>query len=193
MSRAAPDHGRLDGRGRRVAVVVARFNEAITVRLRDGARAALRAHGVVDDDVEEVWAPGAFELPLVAKRLAASGRWDAVVCLGAVVRGDTPHFEYVAGEAARGVQQVALDTGVPCVFGVLTTDDVQQAEERARDDESNKGYEAALAALDVVRVLDRVDRTGSGCAEQVDAGREGTHQRVVGRRAGGRGARDQGA
>jgi 6,7-dimethyl-8-ribityllumazine synthase len=146
----------VDGAGMRIGLVVARFNEPITGALLDGAQRALRGRGVRDDDVELAWVPGAFELPVVAKRLAHSGACDAVVCLGAVIRGDTPHFDYVAGEAARGLQQAALDTGVPVVFGVLTTDTRQQALDRIGGCEGHKGEEAALTALEMVALFRRL-------------------------------------
>lgn len=149
---SAPAEG-VDGTGRRVGIVVSRFNERITTALLDGARRALRLRGVADDDVTVAWVPGAFELPLVAKRLATTGMCDGVVCLGAVIRGDTPHFDYVAGEAARGLQQAALDTGVPIVFGVLTTDTLQQALDRVGGCEGHKGEEAALTALEMIELL----------------------------------------
>lgn len=146
--------GSLESRGRRFAVVVSRFNDLVTSRLVEGALAAFRRHGVSDDDVEVAWTPGAFEIPLAAQRLAASGQFDAVVCLGAVIRGETPHFQYVAGEAARGVQRTALDTGVPCIFGVLTTDTVEQALDRAGGKHGNKGWDAAAAAMEMAGLLD---------------------------------------
>jgi 6,7-dimethyl-8-ribityllumazine synthase len=147
----------VDGTGMRIAIVVSRFNEAITGALLDGARRALSDRGVADDDVTVAWVPGAFELPLVAKRLATNGRHDGVVCLGAVIRGDTPHFDYVAGEASRGLQQAALDTGVPIVFGVLTTDTMQQAQDRVGGCEGHKGEEAALTAVEMIELLRRLD------------------------------------
>jgi 6,7-dimethyl-8-ribityllumazine synthase len=153
---AAPVEG-IDGQGMRVAIVVARFNQPITGELLDGARRALQQRGVAEDDVTVAWVPGAFELPLVAKHLARSGSCDAVVCLGAVIRGDTPHFDYVAGEAARGLQQAALDTGVPIVFGVLTTDTQQQALDRVGGCEGHKGEEAADTALEMIELLRRID------------------------------------
>ena len=143
----------VDTRGLRVATVVARFNHHVTSLLEDGAIATLSEHGVVGDDAPVFRVPGAFELPVVAKRLAESGQWDAVVCLGAVIRGDTPHFDYVAGECAAGLARVALDTGVPVVFGVLTTDDLDQALARAGGAEGNKGSEAAATALETAALL----------------------------------------
>jgi 6,7-dimethyl-8-ribityllumazine synthase len=143
----------VDGQGMRIALVVSRFNADITGELRAGAQRALLERGVAEADIITAWVPGAFELPLVAKKLALSSSVDAVVCLGAVIRGDTPHFDYVAGEAARGLQAVALDTGVPVVFGVLTTDTRQQALDRIGGCEGHKGEEAAATALEMVSLL----------------------------------------
>jgi len=145
--------GKLVGAGARFALVVGRFNEMISTRLLDGALDCLRRHDVADDDVDVAWVPGAWEMPLVARRLAASGRYDAVVCLGAVIRGGTPHFEYVAGEAAKGIAKASLDTGVPVVFGVLTTDTIEQAVERAGTKAGNKGWAAAQTALEMASLL----------------------------------------
>lgn len=145
-----------DGSGRRVAVVVARFNELITERLRDGAVETAREAGVLEDRIDVVWVPGAFELPMVAKHLASSGDYDAIVCVGAVIRGETPHFDFVAGEAARGIMDAALATGVPVTFGVITSDNVEQARERAGGSVGNKGREAMLAALEVADLFARL-------------------------------------
>ncbi len=144
----------LDGRGLRVAVACGRFNDGITRRLLDGVRRGLDAAGVKPDDVAEVWVPGAFELPLTAKTLAAGGHVDAVICLGAVIRGDTSHYDLVAGEAARGIQQAALDTGVPVVFGVLTTENVEQALARSEPvGGHNVGEESAATAVEMARLV----------------------------------------
>jgi len=143
----------VDTRGLRVATVVARFNQHVTSLLEDGAITTLGEHGIVGDDAPVYRVPGAFELAIVAKRLAESGEWDAVICIGAVIRGDTPHFDYVAGECAAGLARVALDTGVPVVFGVLTTDDLDQALARAGGAEGNKGSEAAETALETAALL----------------------------------------
>jgi 6,7-dimethyl-8-ribityllumazine synthase len=143
----------VDAKGVRVGLAVARFNEDVTGELLAGARRVLENHGVAADDVTTVWVPGAFELPLVADRLARSRTVDAVVCIGAVIRGDTPHFEYVAGEAARGIMATSLHTGVPVVFGVLTTDDRAQADARIGGACGHKGEEAALTALEMVALL----------------------------------------
>jgi 6,7-dimethyl-8-ribityllumazine synthase len=138
----------------RVAVACAKFNGAITIALVDGVLAGLKDHGVPLETVTVAWVPGAVELPLAASRLLWSGDFDAVIALGAVIRGDTAHFDFVAGECASGLQRVALDTGVPVVFGVLTTDTVAQARERAGPDQTNKGYEAAVTALEMVNLLE---------------------------------------
>ena len=146
--------GRSDARGRRFAVVVGRFNQVVTEKLLEGAQSAFRRHGVAEDDLDVVWVPGSFEIPVVARRLARSGEVEAVVCLGAVIRGETAHFDFVAGEAVRGVQQVALDTGVPCILGVLTTDGLEQALDRAGGKHGNKGWDAAMAAMETASLLD---------------------------------------
>ena len=143
--------GELDGAGLSLAIVVSRFNDSITGKLLAGAVDALQRYGVGEHDV--FWVPGSFEIPVVAKRLAASGRYHAIVCLGAVIRHETAHFEYVAGQAAEGVQRAALDTGVPCLFGVLTCDSEEQALERAGGQHGNKGFEAVEAAVRVANLL----------------------------------------
>ena len=135
--------------GYRFAVIVSRFNDAVTGALREGARAALAEAGAAASDVEELQVPGAFELPQAARRAAETGRFDAVVCLGCVIRGDTPHFEYISSAVAHGIMDAAGDTGVPIAFGVLTTDSAAQAEERARPGRDNKGWEAAAAAIEM--------------------------------------------
>lgn len=145
-----------DGANRRVAIVAARFNEAITAKLVQGAVAGLREHGVEEDRIEVAWVPGAFEIPLAAQRFAQSGRHDAVICLGAVVRGETAHFELVANEAARGIGQVARSTGVPVVFEVLATETLAQAESRAGGRHGNKGRDAAEVALEMAWLLDEL-------------------------------------
>jgi len=145
--------GKLDASGLKFGVVVGRFNDFISGRLLDGAKDALVRHGADEDDVTVVWAPGSFEIPLVARKLAGSGDYDAVIALGAVIRGSTPHFDYVAAEAAKGIAQVMLDTGVPIGFGIITTDTIEQAIERAGSKSGNKGAQAALSAVEMVRVL----------------------------------------
>jgi 6,7-dimethyl-8-ribityllumazine synthase len=146
----------LDGSGLRIGIVAARFNDSIVVQMLDGTRTRLLALGVADEDISLAWVAGAFEIPLAARAMAASGDVDAVVCLGCVIRGETPHFDYVAGEAAAGIQRVGLDTGVPTVFGVLTTDDLAQAVERAAVDQGDKGADCADAAVELVQLLRRL-------------------------------------
>jgi 6,7-dimethyl-8-ribityllumazine synthase len=149
-----------DGRGLRIAIVVSRFNEEVTARLRDGATEALRAAGVLAHAIQHYEVPGAFELPMAARALAVSGHIDAVVCLGCVIRGETPHFEYISSAVAHGVMQAALDTGVPVTFGVLTTDTLEQAHARSQPGPSNKGFEAACAAVEMGRLAERLLGTG---------------------------------
>ncbi len=145
--------GRLRGDGLRVALVCARFNDLITERLLSGARDGLVRHGVDEASITEVWVPGAFELPLVSMQLAASGEYDAVVCLGAVIRGATAHFDYVAGQSAAGCARASLDTGVPVIFGVLTTETIEQAIERSGTKAGNKGFDSAVAAIEMADLL----------------------------------------
>jgi 6,7-dimethyl-8-ribityllumazine synthase len=142
-----------NGDGLRIGIVLARFNQSVTEQLLAGAMEALLRHGVADDAIDVTTVPGAFELPLGAQRMAHTGRYDALICLGAVVRGETPHFEYVAAEAARGVAEVARRHDFPVAFGVLTTNTIEQALARAGGDRGNKGYEAAVTALEMVQVL----------------------------------------
>ena len=144
----------LDGSGLRVAVVCGRFNSHVTLRLLDGVRRGLAGAGVAEADVREVWVPGAFEIPLTARTFATTGRWDAVVCIGCVIRGETAHFEYVAGQCAGGIQQAGLETGVPIVFGVLTTEDLDQALARSEAAGGhNVGEESAQTAVEMARLL----------------------------------------
>lgn len=144
--------GQLKGENLTFAIVVGRFNEFISTRLLDGALDALRRHGAADDRIHVAWVPGAFEIPLVAQKLARSGRFDAIICLGAVIRGATPHFDFVSTEVAKGVAQVALTSGVPTIFGVLTTDSIEQAVERAGTKAGNKGFAAAMAAMEMANL-----------------------------------------
>ncbi len=146
--------GALDGDGRKFALVVGRFNEFVTSRLLGGAIDCLTRHGASPDDIDEIWVPGAYEVPLAAQVAVEGGQYDAVVCLGAVIRGATPHFDYVAAESARGIGRVAAEAGIPVIFGVLTTDSVEQAVERAGSKSGNKGWDAALAALEMVSLYD---------------------------------------
>jgi 6,7-dimethyl-8-ribityllumazine synthase len=145
--------GKLVGQGLRFGIVVSRFNEFITGKLLAGAENALYRHGVSEDAVEIAWVPGAFEIPLVADQMAATGRYDAVIALGAVIRGATAHFDYVAGEVAKGVSSAALKNGVPVVFGVITVDTIEQAIERAGTKSGNKGWEAAVTAIEMANLL----------------------------------------
>jgi 6,7-dimethyl-8-ribityllumazine synthase len=141
------------GAGLRIAIVVSRFNDDITGRLLGGAREALAEHGVAEADVEVVWVPGAFELPLVAKRLAETHRYDAAICIGAVIKHETAHWHYVAEQAAAGIQRAALDTGVPCMFNVLTCETHEQALARSGGDKGNRGYDSAIGAMETARLL----------------------------------------
>lgn len=145
--------GKLIAEGSKFGIVVARFNEFITGKLVGGALDALNRHGALEEDIDLVWVPGAFEIPLVAQKLAESKRYDAVICLGAVIRGATPHFEYVSAEVSKGVATVGLATHTPVVFGVLTTDTIDQAIERAGSKSGNKGYDAAVTAIETVNLL----------------------------------------
>ncbi len=148
--------GKLIVSKQRFGIVVSRFNEFITSRLLAGAIDALQRHGCADDQITEVWVPGSWEIPATAKRLASSGRFDAVICLGCVVRGHTPHFEYVAAEVAKGVAAVGLETQVPTIFGVITADTIEQAIERAGTKEGNKGADAAIAAIEMTNLFSQM-------------------------------------
>lgn len=150
------------GAGRRFAVIASRFNEPITLKLVDGAMDALTRHGTSRESVDLIWVPGAWELPVVARRLLATDRYDALIAVGAVVRGETPHFDYVAGEAARGLARASVEYDRPIGFGVLTCDTMQQAEDRAGGAHGNKGWDAAMAALEMANLLDRLDAPDEG-------------------------------
>lgn len=145
--------GHLIGEGLRVGIVVSRFNEFISNKLLSGALDALQRHGVAAEDIDVAWVPGAFEIPLVARKLAASERYHAIICLGAIIRGATPHFEYVAGESAKGIAQVSLQTGLPVIYGIVTADTLEQAIERAGTKMGNKGWDAGEAALEMANLL----------------------------------------
>lgn len=138
------------------AVLISRFNEFITSKLLGGCTDALKRHGVAEDNIELVWAPGSFEIPVLAQKLAASGRYAAVICLGAVIRGGTDHYQYVAAEVSKGIAHVGLATGVPCIFGVLTCDNVEQAIERAGTKSGNKGADAGTAAIEMVNLIEQL-------------------------------------
>lgn len=145
--------GHLVSEGLRYGVVIGRFNEFITTKLLGGALDALKRHGAKDEEVEVAWVPGAFEIPLAAQRMAQSGKYDAVLTLGAVIRGSTPHFDYVCAEVSKGVAAISLKTGVPVIFGVLTTDSIEQAVERAGTKAGNKGWDAAVTAIEMANLL----------------------------------------
>lgn len=145
--------GKLVAEGQKYSIIVGRFNEFIGGKLLEGAKDSLIRHGVDESDIDVVWVPGAYEIPLAAKRLAASNRYDAVICLGAVIRGATPHFDFVSGEVAKGVAQVSLEANLPVIFGVLTTDTIEQAIERAGTKAGNKGADAAMTAIEMANLL----------------------------------------
>ena len=145
--------GMLLGKGLKFGLVVSRFNEFITKKLLEGAQDALLRHGVSQGDIEVAWVPGAFEIPLVAKKLAQTKRYDAVICLGAVIRGETSHFEYIAAQLARDISRVGLDTGLPVIYGVITADTLEQAIERAGTKQGNKGFQAAASAIEMANLL----------------------------------------
>lgn len=145
--------GIISGRDLKFAIVVARFNEFITSKLLGGAIDALKRHETPDENISVAWVPGAFEIPLVAKKLATSGKFDAVICLGAVIRGSTTHYDYVCNEVSKGVAQVGLQSGVPTIFGVVTTENIQQAIERAGTKAGNKGFDAAISAMEMANLL----------------------------------------
>ncbi|MBU0742230.1 6,7-dimethyl-8-ribityllumazine synthase [bacterium] len=150
--------GSFDARGGKIAIVASRFNEFVVGELLDGAHDCLRRHGVDDNDIDTAWVPGSFEIPLAAKRLAASGRYAAVVCLGCLIQGDTPHFGYIAAEVTKGIAQVSMDSNVPVAYGIITADTLEQAIERAGTKAGNKGFDAAMSALEMIdlwRVIEK--------------------------------------
>jgi len=153
-------HGRLTGEGKRIGIVVSRFNELITKQLLEGARDCLVRHGVDDGKVEVAWVPGAWEIPIALRRMGRTGRFDGLIALGAVIRGATPHFEYVSGGVASGVAQVSAELDLPVSFGVLTTESIEQALERAGTKAGNKGWDAAIVALEMTNVLGEIEGAG---------------------------------
>jgi 6,7-dimethyl-8-ribityllumazine synthase len=153
--------GFLKGEGLRFAIVVSRFNDFIGSKLLAGARDCLTRHGVNEAQVDIAWVPGALEIPLIAQQMAKSKRYEAVICLGAVIRGSTPHFDYVAGEVAKGVAKVQLDTGIPVIFGVLTTETIEQAVERAGTKAGNRGWDAAVSALEMANLMRSLEASGA--------------------------------
>jgi len=148
--------GHLYAKGFRFGLVVSRFNEFISGKLLTGALDALKRHEAKEEDIEVAWVPGAFEIPLVAKKMVKSGRYDAVVCLGAVIRGDTPHFDYISSEVTKGIAQVGLETEIPVMFGIITSDTLEQAIERAGSKAGNKGWDAALGAIEMVNLIKKI-------------------------------------
>lgn len=148
--------GQLDAKGKKFGILVSRFNEFITQRLLDGALDCLYRHGAIEKDIEIVWVPGSFEMPVVTKKMTKSGRYNAVICLGAVIQGGTPHFQYVASEVTKGIAHVALESEIPAIFGVLTCETLDQAVERAGAKQGNKGWQAALAAIEMADLLGRL-------------------------------------
>ena len=143
-------------KGRKFAIIVSRFNEFLSSKLLDGAVDALEQHGAQDNAVDVIWVPGSFEIPIVAQKLAKSKKYDAVICLGAIVRGATPHFDYIANEVAKGVSKVSLDTGIPCIFGIITADSLEQAIERAGTKQGNRGRDAAVNAIEMANLVKKL-------------------------------------
>lgn len=158
--------GSFQAQGQKIGIVVAHFNEMITKKLLEGALEGLKRHGADLDQTTVVWVPGAVEIPVVAKRLAVSGKYDAIITLGAIIRGSTSHFDYVAGQVSSGVSAISQDTGVPVIFGVLTTDTIEQAIERSGTKMGNKGFEAAQAAIEMANVMKELDATHSDSVNQ---------------------------
>jgi len=148
-----PFEGMLLGKGLKFGLVVSRFNEFITKKLVEGAQDALSRHGVSQDDIDIAWVPGSFELPLIAQKLAQTTRYDAIICLGAVIRGGTPHFEYIAAEVTKGIAKVSLDSGLPVIYGMVTADTLEQAIERAGTKEGNQGFKAASSAIEMANLI----------------------------------------
>ena len=148
--------GQLIAKGKKFGIIASRFNDFITNRLLEGCMDTLLRHGAKENDVELAWVPGAFEIPLVAHRMARSKKYDAVICLGTVIRGSTPHFDYIASEAAKGIAHASFATGVPVIFGIITADSIDQAIERAGTKEGNKGRDAALSAIEMANLLDAI-------------------------------------
>lgn len=151
--------GNLAGKGQRHAIVVSRFNELLTARLLAGAIDCLGRHGVAEKDIIVNWVPGSFEIPYAAQKLASSTKYDAVICLGAVIRGDTPHFDYIAAETTKGIAKLALDTGIPVIYGVVTADTLDQAIERSGTKAGNKGWDAALSAIEMIDLYKQIAKT----------------------------------
>lgn len=149
--------GKLTAKGLRFAVIVARFNEFITGKLLTGAMDGLLRHDAAEEDIDTIWVPGAFEIPIIAQKLAKSGKYDAIICLGTVIRGSTSHYDYVCSEVSKGIAHVGLETGVPTIFGVLTTENIEQAIERGGTKAGNKGFDAAMSAIEMANLLKNID------------------------------------
>ncbi len=149
--------GKFDARGKRIAVVGSRFNDFFTAELMAGALDGLRRHGVSDDQIDTAWVPGSFEIPLAAKRFVGTGRYAAVICVGCIIQGDTPHFQFVAGEVTKGIAQVSLESGVPVIYGIVTAETLDQAIERSGTKAGNKGFDAALTALEMIDLCAAID------------------------------------
>ena len=149
--------GKLDAGNRKFGIIIGRFNEFIGSKLLDGALDALKRHGASEDNIEIAWTPGAFEIPLVAKKMAKTKKYDAIICLGAVIRGATPHFDYVSAEVSKGIAHVSLETEVPVIFGILTTDSIEQAIERAGTKSGNKGFDVAVTAIEMVNLMKNIE------------------------------------
>jgi 6,7-dimethyl-8-ribityllumazine synthase len=148
--------GELQAKGLKFCVIVSRFNDFITSKLLDGARDALLRHGAKEDDIDVIKVPGSFEIPMVAKKMASKGTYNAIICLGTIIRGATPHFEYIAAEVSKGIASVSIETGVPVAFGVITSDTIEQAIERAGTKSGNKGWDAAISAIEMVQLLKKI-------------------------------------
>ncbi|MCK5126506.1 MAG: 6,7-dimethyl-8-ribityllumazine synthase [candidate division Zixibacteria bacterium] len=150
--------GQLNGKGQKHAIIISRFNELLTSKLLEGAVDCLSRHGVAEKDIQVFWVPGAYEIPYVAQKAALSKKFDAVICLGAIIRGDTPHFDFIANEAAKGIASLALDTRLPIMFGIITADTLDQAIERAGTKAGNKGWDASLAAIEMIDLYKQIDK-----------------------------------
>ena len=169
--------GKLVPKKIRVGIVASRFNEFITSRLLSGALDCLRRHEVGDEDIDIAWVPGAFEIPLAASKMASSSRYDAVICLGAVIRGSTSHYDYVCSEVSKGIAHVSLTSGIPVMFGVLTTENIEQAIERAGTKAGNKGYDCAAGAIEMVNLIHELDKgTADGCLSVTPSAQDGPYR-----------------
>ena len=168
--------GNISGRGLKVAIVVSRFNSFITSKLLDGALDALRRHKLMEKNISVAWVPGAFEIPLVAKKLASTKNFDAIICLGAVIRGETTHYDYICNEVSKGIAQIGLQSGVPVIFGVVTTENIQQAIERAGTKSGNKGFDAAISAMEMANLLKSLPTSNKRMTKEDGRGAKGKEQ-----------------